>query len=470
MKCFRFLFTLFQAFLRVFVRALIFEPILIALLFPLPPFSFLKEKCGLLAFVCDLVLREPTSRLEIESFAADLTVPHAGSFYQKRGLAHHIEDDLSPREHVSRALSFGFPLSFDAKLPADVQQASSYISSSHPDDVRFAWELALQKLRERSAELECQRRRELEGVVSSCKPFAAKVHLPLLRETLRDLGVGGGEWIDQFFLGFPLVGTVSEEGVYPLKGDPPPPIPVDLLLEGAPERCRKRMSSRCSPHDDQLWREALAQEKKGWLEGPFDISVDAVVTRGDSQFRCNPAFRFGVLQGEKLRAVDDLKQSYTNAAAQVLTPINLPTWDHFSSLIKLMTKLAPSLPLGFAKADHSDAYKQLPLRPDHRGLAAITLREPSSGRWRCFLPNTQVFGSTTAVLQYNCLSRVIATLARRLLKIPVMGYFDDFGIVDPLSLTKEALQAFTELNRILGSISESRNQSGTRFWNFWGLR
>ena len=31
-----------------------------------------------------------------------------------------------------------------------------------------------------------------------------------------------------------------------------------------------------------------------------------------------------------------------------------------------------------------------------------------------------------------------------------MGYFDDFGIVAPLLLTEEALQAFAELNRIFG--------------------
>lgn len=116
----------------------------------------------------------------------------------------------------------------------------------------------------------------------------------------------------------------------------------------------------------------------------------------------NPAFRFGAPQGEKLRAVDDLKQSWTNRAAQVLAPINLPTWGHFSSLIKLMIENIPTTPLGFAKADHSEAYKQLPPCPDQRELAAITPRDPDSGEWRAFLPNTQLFGSITAALQYPC--------------------------------------------------------------------
>ena len=55
-------------------------------------------------------------------------------------------------------------------------------------------------------------------------------------------------------------------------------------------------------------------------------------------------------------------------------------------MIKLVIRNAPTLPLGLAKADYSDAYKQLPLRPDLQGLAAMTLRDPSSGGWKLFPP------------------------------------------------------------------------------------
>ena len=121
-------------------------------------------------------------------------------------------------------------------------------------------------------------------------------------------------------------------------------------------------------------------------------------------------------------------------------------------MVELMIENAPSSSLGFAKADHSDAYKQLPLRPDQRELAATSLRGPRPGESKSFLPNTQLFGSTTAVLQYSCLSRIIATLARRLLKNPLVGYFDDFRLVAPLPLTEDALLASTDLNGIFGFV------------------
>ena len=49
---------------------------------------------------------------------------------------------------------------------------------------------------------------------------------------------------------------------------------------------------------------------------------------------CFPPSRFGVPQGEKLRAAGDLKQSPTNRAAQALRPISPRTWDPFSSAVR----------------------------------------------------------------------------------------------------------------------------------------
>ena len=106
--------------------------------------------------------------------------------------------------------------------------------------------------------------------------------------------------------------------------------------------------------------------------------------------------------------------------------------------------------LAMAKADHRDAYKQLPVKEDHKMLAVVTLKEPDTGEMRGFIPQTQLFGATAAVLHYNTVSRVMASLAARWLKIPCMGYFDDFGIITTERAIREALDAFTKMNHILG--------------------
>ena len=109
-------------------------------------------------------------------------------------------------------------------------------------------------------------------------------------------------------------------------------------------------------------------------------------------------------------AVGDLENGSTNRAAQVSTPIKLLTQGYFSPAIKSLMARCLGGRLGFAKAGHSAAYRQLPLAPQQ-------------GR-EAFLPNAQFFGSAASAHQYNCLSRIIASLATRLLKNPTMGYLE----------------------------------------------
>ena len=137
--------------------------------------------------------------------------------------------------------------------------------------------------------------------------------------------MGGGLWVDQCASCFPRIGAISEPGVYPEKGDPSTPIQASELLSGSSKRCTARFyASRC-PRESKLWDVALLQVEKGWLEGPFEVSADSVIRQNGEDFQGNPAFRFGVLRGKKLRAADDLKQSFTDGATRGLTPINLPT-------------------------------------------------------------------------------------------------------------------------------------------------
>ena len=76
-------------------------------------------------------------------------------------------------------------------------------------------------------------------------------------------------------------------------------------IDGAPERCRDRIPSRTPQYDYDLREEAPTQAADGWLEGPFELSRDAVLHLPDREIRCNPSVRSGVSRGEKLRAGGD---------------------------------------------------------------------------------------------------------------------------------------------------------------------
>ena len=117
--------------------------------------------------------------------------------------------------------------------------------------------------------------------------------------------------------------------------------------------------------------------------------------------------RFGADQPDMLRACGDLEYRKTNEFCAAKTPISLPTYDHFGQMA--LNVFLSGRPLPFLKTDHSAAYKQVPIRPDRALLATIARRVPVSDLWAAAHPRSLVFGSTAAVVNYNCLSRCLAS-------------------------------------------------------------
>ena len=154
------------------------------------------------------------------------------------------------------------------------------------------------------------------------------------------------------------------------------------------------------------------------------------------------AFRFGVAQGSKLRACDDLRYARTNLACVVETPIKLVNWDHVAELPNALN--ANGRDWSFFKADHEAAYKQLPLKDSHAKLGVVALRSPIGQSWYGLVSRAMVFGAVAAVLHfYNVFSRLIAELFTQLFGIPLLVFFGDFGDIAPYEVSDTALHVFT---------------------------
>ena len=103
------------------------------------------------------------------------------------------------------------------------------------------------------------------------------------------------------------------------------------------------------------------------------------------------------------------------------------------------------------KADHADAYKQLPLDPWYANLTLVALRNPYSGKWFAFIPNVLLFGAASAVIHYNCYSRLLSVLMNLVLRIPVLNCFADFGGLIPFDLGPESLDSVGKFSGLFGS-------------------
>ena len=103
------------------------------------------------------------------------------------------------------------------------------------------------------------------------------------------------------------------------------------------------------------------------------------------------------------------------------------------------------------------------MRSDQQCSAVVALKDPASGKIRGFIPKTQLFGATAAALDYNTVTRVMATVAVRWLGIPRVGFFDDFGIITTESTIEVALRASAALNQILGfELKAEKSEYGPR--------
>ena len=282
-----------------------------------------------------------------------------------------------------------------------------------------------------------------ELIPEEIKGATGTIRIAPLKTTLHAKGMGGNTWIDQFILGIPIVGPLGQDGVYESsKKAIQPPIEPPQLFSDAEARFRERPSSSGKTNALELWGEASAQVARGWLNRPILLNAAGRFDAAPLS-AINPAFRFGAEQLDKLRACGDLKRARTNAACSILTPNSLPTWDHIALLAAKAHVLCTSWP--FFKTDHESAYIWIPIRPDRAKFAVVALRNPHGGMWYGFSPKSLMFGSTASVLHYTCLIRIIASLANRLLGLPMVGYIDDFGPICPSKIIKEALFVFTHL-------------------------
>ena len=226
-----------------------------------------------------------------------------------------------------------------------------------------------------------------------------------------------------------------------------PPLSTTKVWRACVKRFRKRARAPGHKNARPLWEEAMEQVSEGLLSEPPPLSVNGDLPHF-SLGTTNVAFRFGVTQGAKLRACDDLRNNLVNLRTAVLTPITLPTWGRLAQIAKFVSPSSKNW--HFLKGDHASAYKQLPLGPQYANLTIVALRNPDTGLWMGFIPKVLLFGEVSAVIHYNCFPRCLAVLINEMLGIPMLSYFGDYGDFPTETVSREALSTFDLASGSLG--------------------
>ena len=386
---------------------------------------------------------------------------------QRKGVSPLITDPQNYIDHILKATRAIFPLSADIPIPQEIQDSLEFIMHGDPGAVVKFWDDQLMRLQSLTREAQPLQERWNDLIPPEIRGAQKKFKSVAFHQLLCHLSLGGDRWISQFIFGFPTTGVLSQEGIFPPSDMPKGPAPISSIWKTSVRRFKERARASGFKNAQVLWDEALSQVKEGWLSDPFEFDNEGNI----SQFplgETNAAFRFGVSQGSKLRACDDLRHNLVNVCTAVLTPITLPTWDHLAQMSKAVFPSAKDW--AFIKGDHASAYKQLPLDPKFANLTVVALRDPSSGRWMGFIPKVLLFGAVSAVLHYNSFSRALGVLVNRYLGIPLCTYYDDFGAYSPSIIKDHALRAFSNFSEILGADLNPDKSKAKDSLKFLGLK
>ena len=256
------------------------------------------------------------------------------------------------------------------------------------------------------------------------------------------------------------MGDFSQKSLFPAGPRVKAPLDPASPLVDAAERFATRARCAGFPHMDSLWPEARSQVERGWLTDPSPLGDSGGLT-SVSAGSGNVAFRVASIQMDKIRACDDFKYGRVNLACAVRTPIKFPTWGHIGQMC--LDVDGSDMDWSFFKADREAAYKNIPLSLGQASSCNVAMRCQSGGKWYCFLPRAVLFGDASAVLRYNCFSRIVAVSANRICGLPLVNYFDDFGCLVADFSPKPAVKVFTSFCKLLGiRLNRKKTEVGRR--------
>ena len=100
------------------------------------------------------------------------------------------------------------------------------------------------------------------------KPATGNLKSAALTRLAESLELGDGKWLRQFAYGFPLVGDLSQCGVYPRDDSLSPAPSTSGIWENASKRFQERAAHSGHANATTLWGEAFEQVLKGWPGAP----------------------------------------------------------------------------------------------------------------------------------------------------------------------------------------------------------
>ena len=390
----------------------------------------------------------------------------ASGYQLKRGaLKPLLEIETSPGQAIQWLLDIPHPFSVADPLDSSLQKAIMEVANSPMTVISTRsrllteWGSRAQILLQESDRVLVQikdewLRRLLRGVPDGAPPkMGTTCNIELYKELSQAVRSVDHDLPSFLLSGFPIVGPIAPSQRWPAYQKEQTIVELTELKRKAWD-IRKKIISRVHavPVTENLikiWEATIEDVAEGSSVGPFES--EAEVTAFLSQEDWIPTQRFEVVQKNKVRGCDSATTNLINQATVISEKLQLPSTDSNVAALRFLRSNCADQEVAGWVLDERKAYRQIPIRPDHRKYSVIALKCPSSGKPVFFVMVGHSFGLVSAVYNYNRRSAFINEILVSLFGLVAFSFYDDKYGFEPRSTVESAHLVAQSLHWWLGA-------------------
>ena len=239
----------------------------------------------------------------------------------------------TPLQTVQACLKLRHPIEFASPVPDLLMRCVVDVLNMGPVATVNHRTAALKSILGRRGELASKEAAVHAALHPDLKACLRGKQTCLWHELLQQTGFPDLQLVDDVRQGFEVIGPNPWSPVF-RKGYKPPQLTPHQLAGQAVWR-RQKVVSSCRPSDDanldeELWQQTMAECEKGWVSGPYMSEAEVSRVLASDEWLCTK--RFPLIQGDKIRLIDDALASGVNAAFSTFNKLKLMDIDTLVSL------------------------------------------------------------------------------------------------------------------------------------------
>ena len=372
----------------------------------------------------------------------------------------------SPEEFLDKALESGHPRTVEAAIPQVLKDAILQHKTCDQGIIAKARAKFFAKWLKIAQDLKVDETKLKESMSTERRWILQPKRLLVWKAMLEEANYPDMDVVEETIRGTDLVGEAPATGVFNTRFRPAKRT-VDDLASCAPairEAIFKSIRSQGEEVDAEVLRQTKAEVEKGWATGPIDVSnlpPGSIISR-----------RFGLVQPNKTRLIDDLTASGINDTVQAEETPTPHTVDVAAGMIASTMRHLPGRKHKGRAYDLVSAYRQLAVSDRSKWASYVALWDHQRNDVSVFALHALPFGASRSVFSFLRVMHSVWHLGALCLWLIWSCYYDDLislSDAEHTDFTHRTIDAFFTLLGWVYARDGSKSQAYSEAFSALGV-